>query len=157
MSLRRLALLSLVLGAAACADTATSIHDVEVSDATDADAADAGKADANDLPTAQEKAARFQLDQICGDTWCDGDYDFSFKKVVCHFGKGSCTVTMLIHPYTEQKPVPVYWRSCKVGGLHAFEDLVDTAPSGYQSIDQDFYDAMTDCTMKIVAKLPPAI
>jgi hypothetical protein len=141
---------------AGCADLSGSDHSVEVIDETAAPAAD-DKADANDLTTAQRKAALFAIDQICGDTWCSGDYDFSFKKIVCHFsGKGTCTVTMLIWPRQDIKPVPVYWRSCKISGLHGFADVVDTAANGYQSLDPDFYDDMTTCTMKITAKLPPA-
>ena len=113
------------------------------------------KADANSLTTAQQKTSLFQLDQICGDTWCDGDWVFSFKKIVCHWSAGTCTITALIWPQTDQHPVPVYWRSCKIAGLHHFSDVVDTASNGYQTLDPTIYDDMTTCTMKIVAKLPP--
>lgn len=150
----RSAVLAVLLAAAlaACADPIDD-GDVTVTDDTSAPTLD-DKADANSLTTAQQKAALFQLNQICGDTWCDGDWNFEFKKIVCHWSAGTCTTTALIWPYTDAHPVPVYWRSCKIAGLHHFTDLVDTAANGYQSIDQGFYDKMTTCTMKIAAKLP---
>lgn len=155
--MRLAAVVLAALALTACTDAARPDDgDVVVTDDTAAPTPDDQKADANDLSTAQAKIVRFQLDQVCGDTWCDGDFWFSFKKVVCHFGKGTCTITALIAPVTDAHPVPVYWRSCKIAGLHAFTDLVDTAPNGYQSLHWDFYEKMTDCTMKIVAKLPPA-
>ncbi len=138
-----------------CADMADG-SSVEVTDDVGPPAPDS-KADANDLSTTQAKTALRVIDNICGDTWCSGDYDFGFKKIVCHFSKGTCTVTMLIWPRQDQRPIPVYWRSCKISGLHGFADLVDTAPNGYQSINQDFYEPMTDCTMRITSKLPPAV
>ncbi|HTJ42802.1 MAG TPA: hypothetical protein VL463_11950 [Kofleriaceae bacterium] len=154
----RFAVVFAFLAAAACTDsTPIDTGDVVVTDDTAAPSPDDQKADANDLSTTQAKTVRFELDQVCGDTWCDGDFDFSFKKAVCHFGAGTCTITALIWPRQETKPIPVYWRSCKISGLHRFEDLIDTAPNGYQSLHWDFYEKMTTCTMKIVSKLPPAI
>jgi hypothetical protein len=50
--------------------------------------------------------------------------------------------------------VPVYWRSCKVSGLHKYSDLVTTV-NGYSSLNQSYYDASTDCVFKIEPKLPP--
>jgi hypothetical protein len=150
-----------VAGLAGCVDPAagggstTEDGAVEVTDLDGAPSLD-DKADANDLTTAKQKIALKVIDDICGDTWCEGDFDFGFKKIVCHFGKGTCTVTMLIWPRQDTRPIPTYWRSCKISGLHGFADLVDTAPSGYQSIDQAFYDKMTTCTMKITDRLPPA-
>ncbi|MDB4965455.1 MAG: hypothetical protein JWN44_1144 [Myxococcales bacterium] len=111
---------------------------------------------ATDLTAAQRKAALFQLNQICGDTWCSGDWSFTFKKLTCKLDAGSCTWTALIEPSVPvAKPVPVYWRSCKVTGLRSFADLVSTAPNGYQSINQTYYMASTDCVQQIEPKLPP--
>jgi hypothetical protein len=106
------------------------------------------------LTTTQQKQALFQLNHICGDTWCDGDWSFDFKKIVCKLDLGTCTWTALIQPSVPvAKPVPVYWRSCKVSGLRSFSDLV-TSTNGYQSLNQSYYDASTDCVFKIEPKLP---
>jgi hypothetical protein len=119
------------------------------------DPSDRARGDTGDLSAAQARAVRLELDQICGDTWCAGDFDFAFEKVTCHFDRGSCTVTMRISPRQNARPVPVYWRACKIGGVHAFPDLVDTAPSGDASLHQAFYERMTTCTSLLVARLPP--
>jgi hypothetical protein len=108
-----------------------------------------------DLSAAQKTAVLEQLNNICGDTWCDGDWSWSFKKVVCTLELGSCTWTALVTPSVPvAKPVPAYWRSCKVTGVHAFADLVTTL-NGFQTLNQNYYDASTDCVFKIEAKLPP--
>jgi hypothetical protein len=110
----------------------------------------------HDLTDAQKKAVLLQLNNICGDTWCDGDWSFTFEKIVCKLDVGTCTWTALIKPSVPvAKPVPVYWRSCKVSNLHSFTDLVTTAANGYQSLNQSYYDASTDCVFAIEPKLPP--
>jgi hypothetical protein len=113
------------------------------------------RGDTGDLSAAQARTIRLDLDLICGDTWCAGDFDFAFEKVTCHFDRSSCTVTMRISPRQDARPVPNYWRACKVGGVHAFPDVVVTAPSGYSSLHPAFYERMTTCTIQIVARLPP--
>lgn len=111
--------------------------------------------DTGDLGAAQARAVLFELDQICGDTWCEGDFDFAFAKVTCHFDRSSCTITMRISPRQDARPVPIYWRACKIGGVHAFPDLVDTAPTGASALHPAFYEHMTTCTTQLVARLPP--
>jgi hypothetical protein len=107
-----------------------------------------------DLTVTEKTAVLQQLNDICGDTWCDGDWSWSFKKVACTLDVGSCTWTALITPSGPlPKPLPTWWRSCKVTGVHAFADLVTTL-NGYQTLNQNYYDASTDCVFKIEAKLP---
>jgi hypothetical protein len=149
--MRSLALVSLLF--AACGGPAPL--ETEVSDATAADAEVKEDSAHKDLTAKQQKAVLLQLNNICGDTWCDGDWSWSFKSITCKLDLGTCTWTAMITPSVAvAKPVPVYWRSCKVSGLHKFADLVSTAPNGYQSINQDYYDASTDCVFKIEPKLP---
>ena len=127
-------------------------------DVATATAALDAKADtaATDITAAQQKTVLRLLNNICGDTWCDGDWFFTFEKITCKLTAGTCTWTALIEPSVPvASPVPVYWRSCKVSGIHAFTDLVNTASSGYQSLVSSFYDASTDCVWEIEPKLPP--
>jgi len=140
----------------ACADVAP-VDDaaVEVTDLAGAPAID-DKADANDLSSAQQKTTLKAIDDICGDTWCEGDYDFAFKKLVCHWKAGTCTLTLMVWPRQDAKPLPVYWRSCKVSRLHHFTDLVETT-NGYSSLAPSYYDALTTCVDKITSKLPPPV
>ncbi len=47
---------------------------------------------ANDLSATQAQALLTEIDNICGDTWCEGDFNFSFNSLVCDFTKGECTL-----------------------------------------------------------------
>ena len=35
------------------------------------------------LSSAQSKSALKLIDDICGDTWCSGDYNFGFRRLTC--------------------------------------------------------------------------
>jgi len=148
MSFRHTALV--VLFAAGCAGAPLS---TEVSDSSAADL-DAKEDTAHkNLTTTQQKAVLTQLNNICGDTWCDGDWIFDFKKIVCKLDLGTCSWTALIYPSVPATESIYYWRSCKVSGVDKFSDLVTTT-NGYQSLNQDYYMASTDCVQKIESHLP---
>src|SRR4051812_21532194 len=134
--------LALAAGCAGGAPLSTEIGD------TTAAALDAKEDAAHEnLTTPQQKAVLTQLDNICGDTWCSGDWSFDFKKIVCKLDLGTCTWTALITPSVPATEKLVFWRSCKVAGVHQLSDLVTTI-NGYQSLNQDYYMASTDCVQK---------
>src|SRR5262249_23980584 len=70
----------------------------------------------NALSPSQEKTALKLIDDICGDTWCEGDNNFSFEHLTCRAGSarsasgGTCTLRLHIIP-REDTP-PSYSRSC---------------------------------------------
>jgi hypothetical protein len=108
----------------------------------------------NALTAAESKTALRLIDDICGDTWCDGDYDFGFRRLTCVKAAHTCTLTLQVFP---REGVPSaarsYWRSCKTSGFTGFASLVSTTASGYQSLQSDYYDALTECVSRIEAKL----
>ncbi|HEX3776029.1 MAG TPA: hypothetical protein VHV51_16270 [Polyangiaceae bacterium] len=129
--------------------------DVEVSEADPSDARSTSEdLTKNALTQKQEQTTLKLIDDICGDTWCDGDFNFGFRKLVCAKAAHTCTLTLQVFP---NPGVPAsaksYWRSCKTSGFTGFSSLVNTASSGYQSLASDYYDALTECTQRIVAKL----
>jgi hypothetical protein len=139
---------ALVLLLAACGTP----PQVELTEAT----AEAEKADAvSSLTDDQAKTVLRVIDNTCGDTWCDGDFDFRFKKIVCQPARNSCTMlTFDTYPaFSDQKP-SYYWRSCRMVGFSKYEDLINTAPTGYQSLTEGFYDAVSDCIQKIEGSIP---
>src|SRR5689334_6137560 len=82
----RISMLFLLL--AGCAADATGPN-VELESAS----ADDLKADTiSSLTAAQAKTVLHLIDNTCGDTWCDGDFDFGFKKIVCQPTRNSCTL-----------------------------------------------------------------
>lgn len=112
----------------------------------------------NALSPSQEKLALKLVDDICGDTWCEGDNNFAFERLTCRPGPadspngGSCTLKLRIIP-REDDP-PSYPRVCTTPGFHGFDSLVETAQSGYQSLDWNYYLALTDCISQLESALP---
>jgi len=101
------------------------------------------------------------IDDICGDSWCEGDHDFHFDQIQCQkpcarTGVGSCQLRFRIFPYDSDLATgPTYARTCKTPGFTGFGSLVDTAESGYQSLNWDYYDALSACISEVESKLPP--
>ncbi len=135
---------------------------VDVSEVNPADApddaptasVDSALAARNALTVAQSKTALKLIDDICGDTWCSGDYNFGFRLLRCDKAAHTCTLTLQVFPREGVvSEHPSYWRSCKTHGFQGFSSLVKTSESGYQSLTDDYYDALTECTMRVVASL----
>ncbi len=108
--------------------------------------------ESSDLTDEQRQTVLKLLDDACADSWCEGDYDWHFPKIVCHFGDQSCTLTLRI---TDPRPNPpaTYWRSCKTSDVKAYTDLVRTSPNGYSSLADEFYDQVSDCVDRIEKEL----
>ncbi|WP_394822301.1 hypothetical protein [Pendulispora albinea] len=109
---------------------------------------------AGDLTKEQSAIVLKLLDDICGDTWCEGEYNWHFPKIDCRFAKGKCTLGFRV---TDRNPTPPknYRRSCTVRDARAFTDLVQTAPNGYRSLDETFYDNVSRCVQRIEDDLKP--
>jgi hypothetical protein len=112
----------------------------------------------NALSASQEKTALKLIDDICGDTWCEGENDFAFERLTCRAGVsgspdgGTCTLQLRIIP-REDEP-PSYSRTCTTPGFYGFDSLVETAQSGYQSLRWDYYLALSDCINELESALP---
>jgi len=107
----------------------------------------------NALSPSQVTTALKLIDDICADTWCSGDYDFGFRRLTCSRVAKTCTLTMQVFPRDVSDGERSYWRSCKTPGFEGFDSLVHTWSSGYQSLADDYYDALTECTTRIVSRL----
>jgi len=112
------------------------------------------------LTTQQASTVLKLVDDICGDSWCEGDRNFHFDQIQCTAGcgktPGSCRLAFRMFPYDSDLDTgPTYARSCKTPGFTGFSSLVDTAPNGYQSLNWDYYDALSTCISEVESKLPP--
>ena len=100
------------------------------------------------------------IDDICGDTWCEGDHDFHFDQIQCQRGcssshAGSCQLTFRIFPHDSNLATgPSYLRTCQTPGFTGFDSLVDTAADGYQSLEWEYYDALNACISDLESTLP---
>ena len=110
----------------------------------------------NALAPTEEKTALKLIDDICGDTWCEGDNNFAFDHLTCRAGagptSGTCTLRFRILPRDDSGRS--FARTCTTGGFTGFASLVDTAQSGYQSLNWDYYLALTDCISALESELP---
>src|SRR5690349_15526407 len=104
-------LFTIVLTGCAAASSADGVDDA-VDEAVD-DAAPGEAQSAlckNALSPAEEKIALKLIDDICGDTWCEGDNNFAFKALTCRSGAphsaggGSCTLKLDIIPRVDDPP-----------------------------------------------------
>lgn len=146
-SMRWSVLLVLLLG---CVGDAAPTVELESASADDL------KADTiSSLTVAQARTVLRLIDNTCGDTWCDGDFDFAFKKIVCQPTRNSCTLTTLVtYPAFSDQTPSYYWRSCRMIGVSHFGDLVATCASGYQTLTAGFYDDLSACIQKIEGSIP---
>jgi hypothetical protein len=128
-------------------------------DAEDGEAAAVGVATeelaGNALTPAQAKQALKLVDDICGDTWCEGDNDFAFERLSCSALTHRCTLVFDVIPRDDGAAGrPFYRRSCTTRHFTGFASLVATAQNGYQSLQPDYYDALTECISRVEEKLP---
>lgn len=138
----------------ACSAGARSGAEIEVGEGSPVETREEALS-GNALSSAQATTALKLIDDICGDTWCSGDYNFGFRRLTCSRAAKTCTLTLQVFPRDGVSSSPrSYWRSCKTAGFYGFSSLVHTTSSGYQSLDDDYYDALTECTTRIVGHLP---
>lgn len=98
------------------------------------------------------------IDNICGDTWCEGDHDFSFDQIECQRGcsmhPGHCELTFRIYSHdTTLEAGPTFTRTCRTPGFIDFASLVQTS-GDYRSLQPSYYDALTDCIARVESTLP---
>jgi hypothetical protein len=110
------------------------------------------------LSTRQEATALKLIDDICGDTWCEGDHNFRFDRLQCQKAcggsAGTCELIFRVFSYdTDIETGPTYVRSCRTGGFAGFESLVSTQGS-YQTLQPAYYDALTECISRVESALP---
>jgi hypothetical protein len=114
----------------------------------------------NALSRKQQATVLKLVDDICGDTWCEGDHNFSFDRLDCRMGcaahAGSCELTFRIFSYdTDIETGPTYVRSCTTAGFTGLASLVETT-NGYQSLQPEYYAALSACIGEVESQLPLA-
>ena len=48
-----------------------------------------------------------------------------------------------------------FWRSCKIRGFTDFDGIVETAPNGFQSITDSYFEKLNTCMAMIADSIPP--
>jgi hypothetical protein len=129
---------------------------------SEADAVEAGEASQelrqNALSRPQQATVLKLIDDICGDTWCEGDHNFSFDRLDCQKAcgarDGSCKLTFRVFSYdTDIETGPTYTRSCETSAFSGYDSLVRTQGT-FQQLQPAYYDQLTACISRVEAALP---
>ena len=104
------------------------------------------------VTAAQERVVLRLVDDICGDTWCEGEHAFRFRSFSCHPRRG-CVLRVQLAPWS-QEPLRWHTRSARVVGFHRFGDMVVTAPGGHRSLQPAFYEAVGRAVRTMTASVP---
>ncbi len=101
-----------------------------------------------DLTHRQEAVVLDLIDDVCGDTWCEGDSAFDFRRFHCSPETQSCVLRLRIASWDDD-PLEWRWRSREITGFPRFRQMVQTSDSGYRSLDPEFYSAVSDAISSI--------
>ena len=104
------------------------------------------------LTAAQERVVLRLVDDVCGDTWCEGDHAFRFRRFSCHPRRG-CVLRVELASWS-QEPRRWHTRSARVLGFPRYADMVVTAPGGEQSLQPAFFEAVGRAVRAMTASVP---
>lgn len=85
----------------------------------------------NNISSDLESEVLQQFDDICGDTWCEGEYDYRFEKFSCNFNIKTCTLNYHILGHKKQLPF-----QCSFTGInHTQNFILDNWMSIYEQMN----------------------
>ena len=99
---------------------------------------------ANALSRADEQIVLKLVDDICGDTWCEGDHDFRFRRLFCDSNASTCSLLFQM-ALRDGEGAAWRWQMCRTGGFLDFDSLVETTSGGYQRLTEGYYEALSAC------------
>lgn len=107
-----------------------------------------------------EEKVRKAIDDICGDTWCEGDFKFKFDSVSFDKKAVQTTVNFTMTPYIDEEKIADgetssatiintnYSVQCVIKGFADANLIV----KGF-SLDNTFYSAVSDCVNNLESAL----
>ena len=108
---------------------------------------------ASSLTSNQKQQILTATDNLCGDSWCEGDFDFSFNEVDCDFEMGICTmdITLFSQIYeltykslSYNPTVSEFNATCVISGFNNYKSIVENY-RGYEQLTHEFYEELSDC------------
>ncbi len=109
---------------------------------------------ADDLSRRSEKRVLFAIDQICGDTWCEGDFNFRFERIRCNFTLGSCALEFRTAPWKTGMDQEYRWgetKVCAIRNVGSLSDLISTERANAE-LKQDPYEQITTCIQHLTPR-----
>jgi len=95
------------------------------------------------LSVREERVILRSIDMICGDTWCESDYNFHFNKLSCNTNNKSCILDFdfVLWP-DEDLPAPTpNPAKCEIEKVASYSDFVDSR----EHLNDGVYDQISDC------------
>lgn len=91
-----------------------------------------------------------EIDTICGDTWCESDFNFEFKALT--FGEHGFTLSfeMFLHPEGDEEQAR-FPGSCHLSDYRTPDDTSVVTENGFYLKDE-FYSALTDCIQENIGE-----
>ena len=110
------------------------------------------------LTEQQRTEALREIDSICGDTWCEGDFSFKFKSISCDSASKRCRVefqmdggdgeTAQVDAGEQYEAFlssgPKFDVACSIQQVSSYSDIVEGSGK-FASLTDKFYTAMTEC------------
>jgi hypothetical protein len=92
---------------------------------------------------AQKKEVLQAIDGICGDTWCEGDYNFRFNKFSCDKATSSCELNFQFIKTDDKGENETFSAEqvCRFNNIKEFHQVMDSK----FSLNEEFYSTLTDC------------
>lgn len=87
------------------------------------------------------------IDNICGDTWCEGDFDFEFTEFKFLKNKQIAQVNFTLI-YEVSSAYSRYATECKLKGYSLYQQIIELdLYGGYHSyqLTNNFFEDLTDC------------
>jgi hypothetical protein len=140
---------ALLCGCGATAPSGDSNADFDIESAAALDEAEEG-----DLSRAEAATVLDAIDDICGDTWCEGDHDFRFRRLRCEARTSTCSLLFLMFPHGTA-PTFASWRICKTGDYAGLASLVETDARGAVTLTPAYYETLTTCIARLEGSRAP--
>ena len=102
------------------------------------------------LTEEQADTILLEIDNICGDTWCEGEFNFSFDKINCDDQSESCVLEMtLFDGYQEfQEGDKTFTGSCTLTELSSYDQMIELR-GRYTALVWEFYDIVSNCVTEL--------
>ncbi|MFG1481992.1 hypothetical protein ABMA79_02775 [Halobacteriovorax sp. HFRX-2_2] len=104
---------------------------------------------ANTLTAQEESRVVTEIDNICGDTWCEGDFNFRFDTFKCNAETNSCVLDFVILDEVwgddDSYSATEYEATCEIKGYTKYDQMIEVSRNGWPRLNNDFYFAVTDC------------
>lgn len=98
----------------------------------------------------ERKEVLRSIDNVCGDTWCEGDYNFKFKNFSCNKLNKSCYVSFHFIKSDEQS-VETYSpvQFCHFNNITSIKQVQESK----LALNDHFYEELTNCIESLESQI----